>query len=51
MKCFGGALRVSFGIPYGHGDFPLAKFMRHVSYMILVNIEARGKYWGGNFFF
>lgn len=34
-----------FGMLFGFGDFPLDRFLRHVSYMILVDAKARGRCW------
>lgn len=39
-----------FGMSLGPGDFPLDRFLRHVSYTILVNAKARGRCWHGDIF-
>lgn len=41
---------MSFGIPYGLGDFPLDVFLRHVSYMNIAKANANGSCWGGFLF-
>lgn len=41
-KFFGRALRISLGMRFGSRVFPFDRFLRHVSYRILMKDEANG---------
>ena len=48
-KLVGSALRMLFGMLSRPRELPFNRFIRHMSYLILLCVEAKGRCWGGEF--